>query len=306
LTRPVNGYLIVLASAVLLGTLGTFSKLFYDEGGDPFTLLVLRFAAGGPLLLLLALARGDALPRNRAGAAGLALGALQLALAYALFEGFARAPVGLVVLLFFVYPLIVTVAAGLLFGEELGVRRLIVLALGTIGVALTVGVPEDASTAGILLGLAGGVCVACVVLGARHLLASSALSPMALSGLMFTSPVLVLIPWAAVRGVDLELGVAAWGAAAGAIVVSGVIPIALFYTGVKLVGAGAASLLGVGEPLAGVLLAYAVLGESLSALQLLGGALIVGAVMLLSVQGFRSQRLRLSSGAVPSGKATDS
>jgi drug/metabolite transporter (DMT)-like permease len=89
--------------------------------------------------------------------------------------------------------------------------------------------------------------------------------------------------------------VAAWGAAAGAIVVSGVIPIALFYTGVKLVGAGAASLLGVGEPLAGVLLAYAVLGESLSALQLLGGALIVGAVMLLSVQRLRSERLGLRS-----------
>jgi drug/metabolite transporter (DMT)-like permease len=107
--------------------------------------------------------------------------------------------------LFFVYPLIVTVAAGLLFGEELGARRLLVLALGTIGVALTVGVPEDASTAGILLGLAAGVCVACVVLGARHLLTSSELSPIALSGLMFTSPVFVLIPWAAVRGVDLEL-----------------------------------------------------------------------------------------------------
>jgi drug/metabolite transporter (DMT)-like permease len=40
----------------------------------------------------------------------------------------------------------------------------------------------------------------------------------------------------------------------------------------------------VGEPLAGVLLAYAVLDESLTGLQLGGGVLIVAAVVLLSLQ----------------------
>ena len=55
MTRPLNGYALVLVSALLLGTLGVFSKLFYDAGGEPFTLLFLRFAAGGPLLILIAL-----------------------------------------------------------------------------------------------------------------------------------------------------------------------------------------------------------------------------------------------------------
>ncbi len=59
MTRPLNGYVIVLASALLLGTLGVFSKLFYDAGGEPFTLLVLRFAAGGPLLDPVALPVGS-------------------------------------------------------------------------------------------------------------------------------------------------------------------------------------------------------------------------------------------------------
>jgi drug/metabolite transporter (DMT)-like permease len=105
---------------------------------------------------------------------------------------------------------------------------------------------------------------------------------------MFTSPLVVLFPWAAIRGIDLSLSAEAWAAALGAVLVSTVIAISLFYTGVKLVGAGTASLLGVGEPLAGVMLAYAVLGESLSALQLLGGLLIVGAVALLGVQARRA------------------
>jgi drug/metabolite transporter (DMT)-like permease len=287
MARPLNGYLIVLASALLLGTLGMFSKLFYDAGGEPFTLLFLRFAAGGPLLVLVALARREPWPDRRGIALGAALGALQLGAAYALFEGFARAPVGLVVLVFFCYPLVVTVAAAGLFGEELGPRRIAVLALGTAGVALTVGVPESASGVGIGLGLVGGLCVAGLVLSARALLTTGGLSPIVLSGLMFTSPIIVLLPWAAVRGIDLSLSAEAWAAAAGAVVVSVVIPIALFYTGVRIVGAGVASILGVGEPLAGVLLAYAVLGESLTALQLLGGLLIVAAVVLLSVRATR-------------------
>src|SRR3989304_5320522 len=140
--RPLNGYLLVLASALLLGTLGMFSRLFYDEGGEPFTLLVLRFAGAGP-----------ALP---------ALGA--------------RA------------------------------RR------------------------GIGPGLAAGLCVACVILAARHLMVSRSLPPVLLSGLMFTSPLLVLVPVAAARGIDLGLSLAARAAAAGAIVVRAGVPIALFYT----------------------------------------------------------------------------
>ncbi|MCY7301661.1 MAG: DMT family transporter [Thermoleophilia bacterium] len=287
MTRPLKGYALVLGSALLLGTLGVFSKLFYDAGGEPFTLLFLRFAAGGPLLVLIALARREQWPPLRGISLGASLGVLQLLVAFALFEGFARAPVGLVVLVFFCYPLIVAVAAAFLFGEELGPRRVRVLALGTAGVALTVGLPDSANTTGIALGLLAGICVAGLVVSARALTTTGGIAPLVLCGLMFTSPLVVLVPISAARGVELDLGGEAWLWAAGAVVVSVVIPIALFYTGVQLAGAGAASILGVGEPLAGVLLAYLVLSESLTWLQLLGGLLIVAAVVVLSWQATR-------------------
>ncbi len=169
MTRPLKGHALVLGSALLLGTLGVFSKLFYDAGGEPFILLFLRFAAGGPLLVLIALARREQWPPRRRIALGASLGVLQLLVAFALFEGFARAPVGLVVLVFFCYPLIVAVAAAFLFGEELGPRRVGVLALGTAGVALTVGLPDSANATGIALGLLAGICVAGLVISARAL-----------------------------------------------------------------------------------------------------------------------------------------
>jgi drug/metabolite transporter (DMT)-like permease len=283
MNRALQGTFLVLASALLLGTLGVFSKLFYDAGGEPFTLLVLRFAAGGPLLIVIALARRERWPARRGLLLGASLGALQLIVAAALFEGFARASVALVVLVFFCYPLVVAVAAARFFGEELGPVRVVVLVLGTAGVALTVGVPESASAVGILCGLVAGLGVAGLVLCARGLTGPGGMAPLVLCALMFTSPVLILLPVAAVHGIDVGLGGEAWLWAAGAVLVSVVIPIALFYTGVQLAGAGAASIVGVGEPLAGVLLAYAVLGESLTAVQLLGGLLIVAAVVLLGL-----------------------
>jgi len=288
MTRPLKGYALVLVSALLLGTLGVFSKLFYDAGGEPFTLLFLRFAAGGPLLVVIALARREQWPPRRGIVLGASLGVLQLVVAFALFEGFARAPVGLVVLVFFCYPLIVAVAAAFLFGEELGRRRVGVLALGTVGVALTVGLPDSANATGIALGLLAGICVAGLVISARALTTTGGIAPLVLCGLMFTSPLVVLVPVSAARGIDLDIGGEAWLWASGAVVVSVVIPIALFYTGVQLAGAGAASILGVGEPLAGVLLAYFVLSESLTWLQLLGGLLIVAAVVVLSWQATRA------------------
>jgi drug/metabolite transporter (DMT)-like permease len=247
------------------------------------------------LLVLIALARGGPFPSLGVALAGLAVGAGQLGGAYALFEGFAHAPVALVVLLFYVYPLIVAIGAGLLYGEELGARRLIVIGLGFAGIALIVGAPESLSALGIVLGISGGACIAAVILASRYLMVARGLTPLWLSALMFTSPAVVLLMAALVRPPDLDVGSEAWLWAAGTVVVSVVIPITLFYTGVRLVGAGTAALLGNAEPLVSVLLAYVVLGESLAPLQLAGGALIVGSVVVLSLGAASAGQDRLAS-----------
>jgi drug/metabolite transporter (DMT)-like permease len=284
---PLRGYVLALAGAAGFGTLGVFSKLFYDDGGEPFTLLFLRFAITGPVLVLVALAARDPIPGPRLALAGLAVGIGQFGAAYGLFEGFARAPVALVLLIFYVYPLLVTLGGAALYGEELGWQRLVVVGIGLAGIALIVGVPEELSGAGIAFGLGGAVSVTAVILASRHLMVSRGLSPRWLSGLMFIGPAVGLALAAPFRTPELSLGGEAWGWALCAVFVSAVIPISLFYNGVKLVGAGTAALLANAEPLVGVVLAYAVLGETLTALQLLGGVLVIGGVALLGLQGLR-------------------
>ena len=285
-----RGIVLVLVACTCFGTLGIFSSLFYDDGGDPWTLLFLRFAVTGPVLALVAAGR-----RRRPGPAGASSssgrrwGCSSSASASALLEGFERAPVALVSLLYFLYPLIVAV------GAALHLRR----ARSRAGArssspwrsrasALIIGAPGRRRTgSGILLGLVAGLCVAGVVLSSQRLMRSEGLSPIMLSALMFTSPALLLVLLLPVRSPDFDVSSEAWVWALGAVFVAAVFPIACFYTGVERVGASVAGLLSTAEPLVTVLLAYVVLDESLTALQLVGGALIVTSVAAISLEASR-------------------
>jgi drug/metabolite transporter (DMT)-like permease len=287
-----GGYLLVLVAAVCFGTLGVFSKLFYDAGGEAWTLLFLRFVVTGPVLVVLALALRERPPNRRVALLGASLGVFQLGVGYALFEGFERAPVALVTLLYFAYPLVTAVGATLLYREELGIRRGIILAVALTGVALTIGIPDSANWVGIVLGLVAGLCVSALILSSRYLMVSRGLSPVTLSALMFTSPAILLALLIRARAPSFDLSGEAWAWAAAAVFVAATIPITLFYTGVRRAGATAAGLLSTVEPVVSVVLAYAVLDESLSALQLVGGLLIIASVLALSLEGWRSETRR--------------
>lgn len=238
---------------------------------------------GGTALLLWAFVglRRRGSPGRRIVGLGLGLGVFQAGANVALLEGFDQAPAGLVVLLFYVYPLLVTVGGTLIFGEEFGLRRAVVLALGIAGIALTVGAPSSVSALGIALGLAAGVCTAGYILGARHLMAGP-LEPIELVALGYAGPAVGFSIAAGVHGFDVPPATGL-GYAAGLVLVGSVLAMILFYSAVKLAGAGTASLLATVEPLVAVLLAYVVLDQSLDATQLAGGALILSSVVALTL-----------------------
>jgi len=279
-----SGIVLVLFAGTCFGTVGVFSKLFYDAGGTPWTLLVLRFVVTGPAIAALALLLHEAWPGRRLALAGAALGIFQFGVGYALFEGFERAPIALVTLLYFAYPLITAIGATLLYREPLGARRAAIVVLALTGVALTIGIPDSTNRVGIALGLVAGLCVAALILSSRQIMVAHGVSPIVLCALMFTSPAIGLLLATPLRSPDLDLAGDAWIWAAGTVVIGVAIPIACFYTGVKRIGASTAGLLSTAEPLVTIVLAYAVLGESLSATQLLGGVLIVASVIALSLQ----------------------
>jgi drug/metabolite transporter (DMT)-like permease len=74
-------------------------------------------------------------------------------------------------------------------------------------------------------------------------------------------------------------------------VISTVVPFALFLTALTLVDATKASVTATLEPVVAGLGAYLLLGESLTGLQILGGALVVTAILVIQVPVFRREPL---------------
>jgi drug/metabolite transporter (DMT)-like permease len=78
---------------------------------------------------------------------------------------------------------------------------------------------------------------------------------------------------------------AAWFGIAGLGLVSTFIAVQAFYAGAHRIGAARASLISTVEPIWTISLAGLLLGESLTPVQLFGGALIIGGVILSQTGG---------------------
>jgi drug/metabolite transporter (DMT)-like permease len=73
-----------------------------------------------------------------------------------------------------------------------------------------------------------------------------------------------------------------WLGIAGIVLIATVIPVATFLAGLERIGPTNASLLSTIEPVVTVLLAWMIFGEHLQAITVLGGVLILIAVVLLT------------------------
>jgi drug/metabolite transporter (DMT)-like permease len=291
---PSVGALICLASAVAFGAMGIFGKLAYDEGATVGTLLAVRFMLAAALFWVLVAGTGGArrvraLSRRDLGIA-LALGGVGYgAQAGAYFAALQRLDASLLSLLVYTFPAMVTVAAIALGRERASRRTAAALALASAGLFLVLaGAGAGAlDPLGTFLGVSAAVVYSTYVLSAAGI--AERVGPLVLSALVCTGAATTLTLGSAAGG-DLHLGdvsAAGFGWLAGIAVVSTVGAVSLFFAGLQRVGPTTASILSTAEPLTTVVLAFLAFGEALGPVQLAGGALVVGAVLVLSAPASR-------------------
>jgi drug/metabolite transporter (DMT)-like permease len=249
------------------------------------TLLAVRFTIGAALFWMLVLARRER-PRIRPRdvAIALLLGAIgysaQAGLYFAALE---RIDASILSLLLYTFPAIVTVAAVVIGRERANRRRLAALALTSSGLVL------------VLAGAAGGAfdaIGASLALGAAFVYSAYILtseptaarvSPYLLSALVCTGAAVTLSVGAAGLGQLHPEAVTAtgWLWLAGIGAVSTVAAIGMFFAGLRRVGPSSAAILATVEPVVTVMLAFAVFGETLGAVQIAGAALVLSSVLVL-------------------------
>jgi drug/metabolite transporter (DMT)-like permease len=295
--KAVTGFLLVLISAVAFGAMPVMARFAYAAGVDPISLLLFRFTTAGLLMLGIARVQGQKLPRGRTLAAVAAMGAVGYfgqSLSY--FTALTLAPASLVALLLYLYPALVAGLAALIFKERLNRQKIGALVLATGGAALVIaplgnqaGLERGMQThpLGIILALSAAFIYSGYILWGSRVLkwvqpVPAATVIMLSAGAAFWGLALGRAA-AGGGGINLPDSPGGWGALLGLSLFATVIAIVAFLAGMERIGPTNASLLSTLEPLVSVLLAAALLAETLTPVRLLGGGFILAAVVSLTI-----------------------
>lgn len=274
--RAATTAVTALAPAVW-GTTYVVTTELLPAGHPMFAALMRALPAG-----LVALALTRTLPSGIWWWRALVLGALNIGAFFPLlFLAAGRLPGGVAATLGATQPIIVALLAVAVLGERLSAWRLAWGLVGVAGVGLVVLGPAAALDAtGIAAGLAGAVAMAFGVTLTKRWGRPEGVRPMAFAGWQLTAGGLVLvIPTALTGGVPSGIDAPAIGGYVWLGLVGGLLAYTLWFAGLRVLPVTATALLGLLSPLVAAIAGAVVLGQTLTAPQLLGFALALSALL---------------------------
>jgi drug/metabolite transporter (DMT)-like permease len=274
---------MVLGSATAFGTLAILAKLAYASGLGTEQTLAIRFLLAAIAMVVLAILLGQNPLRleRRQLLALLALGAfVYTAQSLTYFIALRSLPASLAVLIAYIYPSLVVVAGWLFLRRAVSFWHWLALAASFAGVALLVGGANFQLTWALVFAIASPTIYTAYILVGERLMSS--VPAVAASAAIFTG---TAVAFSVLALVNHELApprnAAGWAVAVGIALVPTMLAISLFLAGLPRIGAARAALLSTWEPVVTVLLAAAILGDRLSIVQALGGALVILAVVVV-------------------------
>src|SRR5215211_2843707 len=278
--KQLTGTLLIAISAASFGTLAIFGRFLYTNGLDTFTMLFLRFGFAALLMTIVLLVRKEKIPRGKILWQLIGMGALGYAgQSFSYLSAIKYASAGLVALLLYLYPMFVFILSVIVLREKVTWIKVVALVLALIGTALTVD-PEGGQLMGILFSLSAGLIYSVyIIVGTNVMKHVSAIQS---SVVIFASAGAVYGILMAVNGVHLPATNTGWINIVGIVLVATVIPVLMFLTGLERIGPTNAAMLSALEPVVTVLLAGWIFDERLKPIVMLGGGLILIAVILLT------------------------
>ena len=276
------GIALVLVSATAFGTNAIFGKLAYAAGLGTSQTLAFRFLLGALGMWALAIAlRQNPLrfPRKRLLTL-LALGAVfYTAQSFSYFTALRTLPASLVVLIAYIYPSQVVIVGWLFLHRRISLWAAVTLVASFTGVLLLLGGAQMQLSWGLLFAVAAPTVYTSYILVGETVMSDV---PAVGASAVIISGAAVMFAIIAGLGGELRLPATAggWAVAFGIALIPTMIAISTFLAGLPRIGAARSSLISTWEPVVTIFLAVILFHDSFTALQVLGGVLILGAVVL--------------------------
>lgn len=288
-----NGLIFALLSAATFGVSGPFAKSLIESGWSPGGAVFARVAGGALVMMVIAVA--TQWPRLRQVSAHtrtvllygvFAISGVQLCF----FNAVQHLSVGVALLLEYLAPIIVIGWVWITKGARPSVQTLLGAAVAMIGAAVVIDVfgSAEISAVGVAWGLAAAACLAVYFVISER--ADGDLHPVVLAASGLTVSAMVIgalglvgvlpLQFSASNAVVADHSVNVWLPVVVLVLVSTVIAYLTGIAAITLLGPTIGSLVALTEVLCAVLAAWILVGESVTALQAVGGAAIIVGLVL--------------------------
>ena len=275
------GMAYIALSATAFGVMPFFANMAYRSGVTPTSLLFLRFGIAALLMWVFLLYKHSPLPRGKTLLGLVLMGGLGYAgQSFSYFTALQFAPAGLVAVLLYLYPALVTGLSFAVLKQPITRIKLGALILSLLGILLVIDVQSGGQMTGILLAILAAVIYAVYIMAGAKVTQGTDIRVS--STVIITSAAVVYGVYGAWHGLSLPNSEVGWVGSIGLALIGTVVAVWAFFEGVKRIGAVDASMLSTLEPVVTVVLAWVLLGERLTALNLCGGVLILVAAVLLA------------------------
>jgi drug/metabolite transporter (DMT)-like permease len=288
-----TGAILAFLAAVFFSTKAIFVKLTYLYGADAISALALRMIMALPFLLIAGwFSTRGARPLTRADWKNVfLLGFLGYYLSSLLdFMGLQYITASLERLILFLYPTIVALISWLFLKKPIGSRGIGALVLSYIGISISV-VKDlehtgDATT--VLIG--GGLIFACTITYAIYIVGIGEMVGR-IGALRFgayatvVAAICCLTQFVLTRPLSaLDLPVEVYWYSLAMAIIATVLPVIMTAKAIQMIGAPKVAIIGAVGPIATIVLAWKFLNEPIGWEQLVGAALVLSGVLLISVK----------------------
>ncbi|MCP4348800.1 MAG: EamA family transporter [Desulfobacterales bacterium] len=287
---PRLGYFYVISAAVLWAVSGSSAKFLFNRGVSPFQLVQLRITIAAGLLLVWLLIRNRSLLRIERkdipyfvllGIIGMA--GVQFTYLFAI----SKIKVAAAILLQYMAPTFIAIYSVVFAREKLSLTATLAVIGATIGCYLVVGAYNldvlSMNRIGIIVGLISAVTFATYSIMGEH--GMRRYNPWTV---LFFALFVAALSWNILHP-PLEAffhnySLVEWGWIMYIGVLGTLVPFGLYLEGVNLIRSTRASITATLEPITAGVISYIFLGEIMDFLQITGGILVIGSVVMLQLK----------------------
>jgi len=287
LLRKRLGFILVFMAGVCWGSAGVLSKLLMNLGFTPEVVAMYRVLLGFTLLLpiflvfkfnLLKVEKRQLIFLALGGAIGVALGIIAYFYAVKLISA------SIAVILLYTYPVFVLIFSRKFLGEKVTRLKVLAAVLVLIGCFLTVkgyNLPSvKLNFAGILIGLVSSLSFTFYTILSRFMLSNISEETVTFYTLGFGGVILLMLNILTGNASPI-LNVKFWFLILLLAIIPTVLAFTFFIFGLKNVEAGRAGVYTTSEIISALILAYAILGERLEVLQLIGALVVFFSILII-------------------------